>query len=61
MKCTGRLEGSFSPPLGFKATTTISVTPRISRAIFAVNHGIFSANHVIVALSIAQDIYLKVG
>jgi hypothetical protein len=57
---TGRLEGSFLLPPQFKATTTISVTPPISGAIFAVNHGIFSASHVNIALSIEQDIYLRV-
>jgi hypothetical protein len=43
--CTRRLERSFSPPLGFKATTAVLWRHGFQGARFAVNHGIFSASH----------------
>jgi hypothetical protein len=54
------LGGQFLTAPWIQGNNRSSVTPRISGAIFAVGHGISSASHVNIALSIAQDIYLRV-
>jgi hypothetical protein len=52
---TSRLERSFSPSLGFKATTAVPLRHGFQGPYLPLPMGIFSASHVNIALSIKQE------